>query len=161
MARTVRCLICNNPALVLYVNGLLDKGLSNAGIAAGVVEMGGKLDPDVVSRHKSGHWTKPVPTDGPKPTRRDLDIMVRDKVADAIEDLAPEALLFMGKDMAPMVNAGLKAQAGLKREAVQTQKLGLAAGALTLQAFIAGMGRGGPPPELDDGNTIDGDAVEL
>ena len=148
---------------MLYVNGLLDNGISARGIASGVVDMGGTLDPDVVSRHKNnGHWVAKQRTDGPKPTKRDLATLVRDKVADAVEELSGEALLIMGKELGPMVGKGLQAEAIIDKRAVNDAKLGLAAGALTIQAWLAGMGRStAPPPELDDGNTIEGEAVEL
>ena len=152
----VRCLICNNDALRGYVNDALNKGLSNAGIAAGVDAMGGKLDPDVVGRHKRGHWMKPVNPDAPKPTSRDLAIMMRDKVAAAVEDIEPEHLLYMGKDLAPMVGKGLQAQAILDKREQVNKKLGIAAGALSLQMWLAGLHDAPAPPELDDGLTIDG-----
>jgi hypothetical protein len=158
----VRCLICNSPAMRLYVDTMLDKGLTNAGIGAGVADMGGKLDPDVVGRHKASHWTKPERTEGPKPTKRDLAVLIRDKTYEAVEDFTPDALLIMGKELAPMVNAGLKAEAIIDKRNVNEKKLGIAAGALSLQAWLAGMGKStAPPPELDDGNTIEGEAREV
>lgn len=157
----VRCLVCNTPALRDYVNGGLNKGLSNAGIAAGLVAAGGKLDPDVVGRHKAAHWTRPVDPEAPKPTYRDLNIMVRDKVAEAIEDIPGEGLLLMGKELVPAINAGLKAQAALDKREVAHKKLGIAAGALSLQVWLAGLSSAPPPPELEDGNTVDGEAVEV
>jgi hypothetical protein len=156
-----RCLICSNEALRGYVNDGLNRGLSNAGIAAGIVAVGGELDPDVISRHKRGHWSKPIDPDAPKPTGRDLAIMMRDKVAEAVEDIAPEHLLYMGKDLAPMVGKGLQAQAILDKREQVSKKLGIAAGALSLQAWLAGLREEPPPPELDDGNTIEGEAVEV
>lgn len=143
------------------MNTLLDKGLSNAGIARGVADMDGKLDPDVVGRHKANHWTKPVAVDGPKPTKRDLAILMRDKVLDAVEDMSPDALLYMGKDLAPMVGKGLQAQSMLDKREATDKKLGIAAGALSLQMWLAGLGANEPPPELDDGKTIEGTAVEV
>jgi hypothetical protein len=146
------------------VNDGLNRGLSNAGIAASIESLGGKLDPDVVGRHKARHWTKPVAPDAPKPTSRDLAVIMRDKVAEAVEDMEPEALLYMGKDLAPMVGKGLQAQAILDKREATNKKLGIAAGALSLQAWLAGL-REAPVPadlaELDDGNTVEGDFEEL
>lgn len=119
--------------------------------------MGGKLDPDVVGRHKARHWTKPERTEGPKPTSRDLNIMVRDKVADAVEDMTPEALLYLGKDLAPMVNAGLKAQTALDRQVQHREKLGAS---LWLAGFQAQLNPS-PPEALEDGLTVEGEAVEV
>ena len=156
----VRCLICSNEALRGYVNDALNRGLSNAGIAASVDAIGGKLDPDVIGRHKRGHWTKPVAPDAPKPTGRDLAIIMRDKVAEAVEVMDPDALLHMGKDLAPMVGKGLQAQAILDKREQVNKKLGIAAGALSLQAWLAGLREAPIPPELDDGNTIEGVIIE-
>lgn len=158
----VRCLICNNPALALYVNRLLEDGISNAGIASGVADLGGKLDPEVVGRHKTNHWVRPVRVEGPRPTKRDLATLMRDKVYEGVEDLSPEALLLMGKELAPMVGKGLQAEAIIDKRIVNDKRLGLAAGALSLQAWLSGLGAmTAPPPELDDGRVIDGEAVEV
>ena len=156
-----RCRVCGNPALRDYVDSALNKGLSNRAIAAGIDAMGGTLDPDVVGRHKKAHWTMPVRAEAPTPTKRDLAIMVQEKVADAIEDMPGEGILLMGKELAPAINAGLKAQAMIdKREAVN-KKLGIAAGALSLQMWLAGLSDTKPPAELDDPNIVEGEAVEL
>lgn len=157
----VRCRVCGVPALRDYVDSGLNKGLSARGIAAGIDAMGGTMDPDVISRHKKAHWTMPVREGAPKPTNRDLAIMVREKVADALEDMPGEGLLLMGKELAPAVNAGLKAQAMLDKRDSVNKKLGIAAGALSLQMWLAGLHDATPPPELDDGNTVEGEAVEL
>jgi hypothetical protein len=155
----VRCLICQNEALRSFVDGGLNTGLSNSGIAASIVSVGGKLDPDVIARHKRGHWVKPLADDSPRPTGRDLAIIMRDKVAEAVGDMAPEHLLYMGKDLAPMVGKGLQAQAILDKREQVNKKLGIAAGALSLQAWLAGL-RDAPAPsdlvELDDPNVIEG-----
>lgn len=143
------------------MNALLDKGVSNRGIASAIADVGGSLDPDVVGRHKANHWTAPVRTEGPKPTRGDLAIMVRDKVGELVEDMSPDALLVFGKDLGPVIGKGLQAQAILDKREVNDKKLGIAAGALSIQAWLAGLGRVEQPPELDDGNTIEGEAVEV
>lgn len=158
----VRCLICKSPPLRLFVDTLLDKGISNAGIAAAMVDAGGKLDPDVVGRHKNnGHWVKPVRTEGPQPTKSDLAVLVRDKAYEAIKDKDPDMLLLMGKEVAPLIGKGLQAEALIEKRAANERKHGLAAGALALQAFLAGLGNGAPPPELEDGNTVEGEVVEV
>lgn len=161
MARAVRCLICQNPPLRGFVDDALNKGFSNAGISASVEQMGGTLNADVVARHKASHWVRPVDPDAPKHTTRDLAIIMRDKVADAVEPLDPQTLLLMGKDLAPMVGKGLQAQAILDKRDATNKKLGIAAGALSLQAWLAGLRDVPTPPELDDGLTIEGKAVEL
>lgn len=156
-----RCRVCGSPALLDYVNGGLNKGLSARAIAAGIEAMGGNIDPDTISRHKAKHWTAPVREGAPQPTQRDLAIIMRDKVVEAVADVPAEALLLMGKEFAPMIGKGLQAQSMLdKREAIN-KKLGIAAGALSLQMWLAGLGETEPPPELDDGNTIEGEAVEV
>lgn len=157
----VRCLICNAPGLLLFVNTLLDKGLSNAGVAAAIVDAGGALDPDVVGRHRANHWVKPERKEGPQPTKRDLAVLTRDKVYDLVEDMTPDALLVFGKDLAPVIGKGLQAESIIDKRAVNNAKLGLAAGALTLQAWIAGLAHSEQPPELGDGMTIEGEAHEV
>lgn len=143
------------------MDGALNRGLSNRGIAAGLAAAGGSLDPDTVGRHKNAHWVKPLEPDAPRPTGRDLAIMVRDKVADSIEPMSGEGILLMGKEIAPALNAGLKAQAMLDKREQANKKLGIAAGALSLQMWLAGLGETPAPPELDDGNTIDGSWEEV
>lgn len=167
----------------LYVDGLLEKGLSNVGIAAGVADMGGKLDPEVIGRHKNNHWVKPARTDGPQSTKRDLAILVRDRVMNAIESMPedgdrifvdvedeegnPRGIQIvkgdpiLNKDFAPIIGKGLQAQALLDKRDQAKAKNALQAGAMTLVAALAGLGRAAPPPELDDGTTIDGVAVEV
>lgn len=156
-----RCRICATPALRDYVDSALNKGLTNAGIAAGMEAMGGSIQPETIGRHKSKHWTKPVRADAPRPTKRDLAVMVRDKVADAVEDMPGEAILLMGKELGPAINAGLKAEAMIDKREVANKKLGIAAGALSLQMWLAGLHNAQPPAELDDGNTIEVEAVEV
>ncbi len=158
---TTRCLICRNEALLGYVNDGLNRSLSARGIAASLESIGAKLDPDVINRHKHAHWTPPADPNAIKPTNRDLAIMVRDKVADAIEHKDPEAMLALGKEFAPMVNAGLKAQASLDRRAATNRKLGIAEGALGFQMFLAGLGRIKPPPELADPDIIEGEVISV
>jgi hypothetical protein len=156
-----RCLICDNPPLRSFVDDALNRGFTNVGISASVDKMGGKLDQDVVGRHKNRHWVKPVDPDKPQHTPRDLAIIMRDKVVEAVEDLDANALLFMGKELAPMVGKGLQAQAILDKRDATNKKLGIAAGALSLQAWLAGLRDAPTPPELDDGNTFEGTAVEV
>lgn len=121
------------------------------------MEAGGKLDPEVIGRHKKAHYIAPVDPEAPKPTKRDLALMLRDKVADAVEGMSGEALVFMGKDLAPMVGKGLQAQVVLDKREVNDRKLGLAAGALGFQMFLAGLGRTEDPPELlDDPKVVEG-----
>lgn len=159
---TVRCLVCNNEALRGYVDDGLNRGLSAAGISASIAAVGGKLDPSVILRHKGAHWTKPVDPDAPKPTGRDLAILMRDKVAEAVVGMDPEALLYQGKDLAPMVGRGLQAQAILDKRDATNKKLGIAAGALSLQAWLAGLVSAQQPLDLiEDGRTIEGTAVVL
>ena len=166
---TIRCLICNNDALLTYVNTGLNKGLSNRAIVSGLMAAGGKLDPEVVGRHKNNHWTKPKEPGAPEPTKRDVAIMLADRVAaqiartDVVTDeetgITYDPLLH--KDLAPGLTLGLKAQQILDKRQQEKNKLGLAAGALGFQMYLAGLGRETDPPELEDGLTIDGEAVEL
>jgi hypothetical protein len=143
------------------VNTLLDKGLSNAGVSSAIVDAGGELDPDVVARHRKSHWVKPERAEGPKPTRRDLAVLVRDKTYELVDDMTPEALLVYGRDLAPVIGKGLQAEGLIDKREVNQKKLGLAAGALSLQAWIAGLNVSQQPPELEDGTIIEGVAHEV
>jgi hypothetical protein len=131
------------------------------GIAASVSDMGGSLDPDVIGRHKRGHYVRPVDPNAPQRTGKDLAIIMRDKVVEAVEGMDAEALVFMGKDLSPMVGKGLQAQAILDKRDTNNRRLGIAAGALSLQAWLAGLRSEPTPPELEDGMTIDGEALEI
>jgi hypothetical protein len=140
------------------VDGGLNRGLSNAGIASAFEAAGGKLDPDVIARHRNAHWVKPVAPDAPKPTKRDLAIMVRDKVADALVDMPGEGILLMGKELAPAINAGLKAEAALDKREALDKKLMVTAG---LPAFLQMMeDERLARRQLEDGNTIEGEYSE-
>lgn len=153
---TTRCKVCQNEALLGFVNDGLNRGLSARGMAASLEAIGGKLDPDIINRHRSNHWTPPRDPNAVKPTQRDLNIMVRDKVAEAIQDKEPDVLLALGKEFGPFINAGLKAQASIDKREATNRKLGIAEGALGFQMFLAGLGR---KPELPDPSVIEGEAV--
>lgn len=174
---TTRCLICSNPAIKDFVDGGLNKGLTNRAVAAGLTAVGGKtFDPDVVGRHKANHWTKPVDPDAPKPTKRDLAILLRDKVADAIVALpenrepeydddgklvTPGSLPILDDGVVKAAAMGLKAQAILDKREQNQQKLGLAAGYLGLQLLLRGLGEEQPEPVMiEDGLTIEGEYTD-
>lgn len=137
----------------------LTRGLTAAGIASSIEAVGGKMDPDVVNRHKNAHYVRPVASDAPKPTKRDLAIMVRDKVADALVNMPGEGILLMGKDLAPAINAGLKAEAALDKREALDKKLMVTAG---LPAFLQMMeDERLARRQIEDGNTVEGEAVEI
>jgi hypothetical protein len=141
------------------VDDSLNRGLSNVGISAAIAELGGTLDRLVIARHKENHWTKPVNPDAPRPTMRDLAITMRDKVLEAVEPMDAEALLYMGKDLAPMIGQGLKAQAILDKREQATKKNTQADILLSLLAALRGEGR--PMLQIEDGTVVDGVAVAL
>ncbi|HET7070107.1 MAG TPA: hypothetical protein VFI40_04730 [Nocardioides sp.] len=143
-----------------YVNAGLDKGLSNVGISAGVFAIGGKLDTDVIARHKKAHWTRPVSPDAPRPTKRDLALTLRDKVAEGVDQ---GTLDVFDPEVQPVLKTGLQAEALLDKRAARSdgQKA-----AIQIAVLLAG-GPGGlyAPPELTDGSeeddVIEGHAVEV
>ncbi len=162
----MKCSICNAPALADYVNGRLDAGMSNSGIAAGLAAAGGSLDPEVVGRHKKHYVPKPAPG-APKATKRDIAIVLRDRALDAVERMPPEEQEdgtyfdpLLNKHFAPGLGVALKAQALLdKREAVAA-KVNLGAG---LFALVERLDRlGAPAPlQLEDGTTVEGEYEDV
>ena len=160
MAGKVRCTICNNVGFKRFVDQAIADGFSNKAIAAWVLEMGSKLDEEIIGRHKNRHYMPKVDPAAPKPTAGDLAKLVEEKAYDAIADLSPEALLVFGKEATPVINAGLKAQAIREKREVTNRKLGIAEGELTLQALIAGFGRE-VAGQLEDGTTVEGEYKDV
>lgn len=174
---TTRCMICQNEALLVYVNAGLTKGVSNAGIAAAFGAAGGHLDPEVVGRHRKAHWTPPVDPAAPKATKRDLAILLRDKVADAVDALpdpkppvydddgklvTPGNIAILDKDFAPALSMGLKAQGLLDKREATDKKLGLAAGYLGLQLLLQGLGEApAKAVMIEDGVTVEGEFEDV
>lgn len=148
-----KCTVCANVGVRKVVDGYLEDRVTGAGISRSLADLGLTLSPDVINRHKT-HYAPPP--ERPKGTRKaDFAAIVRDKAAEQFEG---GELDLSEKDHVAGINAGLKAQAILdKREQVgkkQTQ-------AETLVALLAALRGGGVPLALDDGMTIDGEAVEV
>lgn len=151
----LRCTICANPTAKRLINGSLDDGMTAASISRQLEAVGATVTADTISRHRK-HYRDGEPL-APKGTRKaDLAILVRDRAVDMFEN---EELDLRNKDHAAGIGAGLKAQGLLdgreKLKAKTGQTLELLAG---LRALLSGAL---PPLQLDDGNTVEGEAVEV
>lgn len=150
-----RCTVCANPILRKAVDGALGEKMSGAGISRYLEQMGASVSVDIINRHKQ-HYAPDL--ERPKGTRKhDFAVLVRDRAAEQFE---AGQLDLSDKGTVAGIGAGLKAQAILdKREAVK-QKIG---GAELARAIIEMLSGSGPqtPLALDDGMTIDGEAVEV
>jgi hypothetical protein len=142
------------------IDASLDEGMTAAGISRQLEGIGATVTAEVIARHRK-HYQDGRPI-VPKGTRKsDLAILVRDKVMDRVDtndgDML-EAMLF-SKEGQGALNVGLKAQAILdgreKIKAKTGQTLELLAG---LRAILTG---GIVPLQIEDGMTIEGEAVEV
>lgn len=152
---TLRCSICKNPTARKFIDGGLDSGLSAAAIARQIEGIGGSIDPDLISRHRK-HYADGR-ADPIAKTGRDLAILVRDR---AVEQFENEELDLRVKDHAAGITAGLKAQSILDSREKQKQKNAMAELGRGLLAMMLG-GQPVPVAALEDGNTIEGEAVEV
>lgn len=136
------------------IDGYLAEGMSGAGVSRSLATLGLDVSPDVINRHKKHYEPEP---DRPANTRkRDFAIMVRDK---AVEQLDAGQLDLRDKDTVPGINAGLKADAILKKQDAQKRKMGHED--VLASIIVALRGEGKPIAVLDDGMTIEGTAVEV
>lgn len=90
------------------------------------------------------------------PAKADVARVLRDRYLEVIHNLEDEELL--NKNYAPGLNVALKAQDIIdKRDKAKTKK----GNAELAFAIIAMLGGSPPPLQLDDGNTIEGEATEV
>ena len=111
------------------------------------------LTPDVINRHKL-HYEPPIErVAGTR--KRDFALLVRDK---AIDQFEKGDLDLTDKDSVPGINAGIKAQSVLDRREVQKAKQQTGDAVLSLIAWLEG---GVIPRQLESGDVVDGEAVEV
>lgn len=138
------------------VDPMLDEGSTAANIERMFEGIGGHLNAEPILRHRK-HYKDDRPL-APKGTRKtDLAILVRDRAVDMFEN---EELDLRNKEHAPGIAAGLKADKIIKDAEKEKAKAG---NTLQLVSSILALVGIGPAPALalDDGNTIEGTAVEV
>lgn len=140
------------------VDEYLDQKEPFAFIARVMTARGFKVSADVVSKHsRHRHEYAPPPTAAPNTERRDIAKLLQQRMGDAIATM-PDDELF-DKDNQSAIGNALKAQNIIdKREIAQKKQTG-ADVLLSLLAALRGEGR--PAPQLEDGMTIEGEAVEV
>jgi hypothetical protein len=147
------CRICRNKVRKAGIDASLANGLGNAAVARDQTATGWAISPETVKGHRE-HYEVPLGVAKP----RDLAILVRDRTMDAIED---GRLAITDKDLWKNVNPGLKAQSLLDVRASKTDDRQVAIAFATLLAGGIGGFLAPVALRLEDGNVIDGDAVEV
>lgn len=148
------CSVCKNPGVRKVVDGYLEESVTVAGIHRALGELGLNLSADVLSRHRT-HYEPPATRQ--KGTRKaDFAVIIRDK---AIEQVQSGELDLTDKDQVAGINAGLKAQAILDKREVFKAKAGTAELAWALLGIFGQQTP--PPPQLDDGRTVEGTFEEV
>ena len=147
------CKICDDKVACRAIDDELERGMTYSSISRLMTLRGFSVGPATVSSH-SGHRAPSAHPDAVK-QKRDFAIMVRDKAADLLEE---GRLDLVNKDRVPGINAGLKAQATIDRRE-QNKQRGAASEVLT--ALLAALRGEAPVLQIEDGMTIEGEAVEV
>ena len=153
MVQVNHCRICRNKVRKPGIDASLANGLGNAAISRDQTTTGWEISPELVKGHRE-HYEVPLGVAKP----RDLAILVRDRTMEAIED---GRLAITDKDLWKNVNPGLKAQSLLDVRASKTDDRQVAIAFATLLAGGIGGFLAPVALRLEDGNVIDGDAVEV
>lgn len=151
------CKICDDIVVRTVVDEEIAKGNSYAFIARVMTARGFKVTPPTISSHRrhQSDYVEPAPAGAPPPgvlPKRDLAVLLKDRMLSVVETMSDDDLV--AKDLQPFIGNAIKTQAVIdKRENVKrgnnTFILQLA-GALADQML-----------QIEDGNTIEGEAVEL
>ncbi len=149
------CRICDDPAVRKPIDEMQFKNDPDASIARIMKYRGFDVGAPVYRRHRSeAHRLIYMPKDDEKPAlvKRDLAILVRDKMYDAIEALPADAMLI--KEFQPALGNAIRAQGAIDKR--ETKKVGGQTFILQLAAALGeriGITAG---PEV-----IEGEATEL
>jgi hypothetical protein len=142
------CSVCAVPALAGFVNASPD--LTAASLSRQAGDIGMDLSADRILTHRK-HVAAEPPKREKYERKTDFAIKVRDKMYTVVDNLEGEA--FTDKSIQPAIANGLKAQAILdSREKVKSKQ-----GNAELAFAILSMLEGRPIPQLEDGNTIEGE----
>jgi len=145
------CKICDDLALKKVVEEELDKHNTYAFISRVQEHRGTKVSPETISNHAK-HREYPPPDEKPALPKRDLAVLVRDKMYDAIEALPADAMLI--KDFQPALGNAIRAQGAIDKR--ETKKVGNQTFILQLAAAM------GERLGLTSGpDVIEGEATEL
>lgn len=149
----MKCSTCALPAVRRFVDASPD--MTAAALSRQAAEVGMDISTERILNHRK-HLAAEPPV-RPKYERKvDFAIKVRDRAADMFDN---EQLDLSNKDHVPGISAGLKAQSLLDgREKAKARQ-----GTAELAFAIIAMLTGAQPAalEIEDGLTIEGDAVEV
>ncbi len=149
----VRCKVCADKAAKTVIDEDLERGLTATFIAQTMKLRGFDVSADIINRHNK-HRERPVAEEGVKATQKDLAILIRDKAARVIESTPDDELFLKQNDN--LLKHGLASQKILdNRERRKTDAVNV------LLEFARLFGPRPIAAQLEDGNTIDGEAVEV
>lgn len=161
---TVLCSICKaGVSIARYVDASPD--LSAAALSRQAAAVGMDLSAERILTHRK-HRAEEEPARIAK-TGKDFAALMRDRIADAVEQIKPKEKEdgtvgldpILHKDFQPAIQSGLKAQAIIDNREKAAAKKGNAELAFAIIAMLSG--RGTPVAELEDGMTVEGEAVEV
>lgn len=150
------CKICSDPAARKAIDDMQFKGEPNTSIHRIMKTMHGfDVSTAVLSRHRrEAHRMDYMEKEGEKPslTKRDLAVLVRDKMYDAIEAMPDDAMLI--KDFQPALANAIRAQGAIDKR--ETKKVGSQTFILQLASALGERLSLAPGPDV-----IEGEATEL
>ena len=149
------CRICDDLAYRGPIDEMQFKNDPDASIARIMKARGFDIGASVYSRHrKEAHRLIYMTKEGEKPAlaKRDLAILVRDKMYDAIEALPADAMLI--KEFQPALGNAIRAQGAIDKR--ETKKVG---GQTFILQLAAALGErigitAGPPVEVIEGEAV-------
>lgn len=151
------CMVCDDKVACRAIDDELAKGLTYAALSRLMTLRGFDVSAPTLSQHDKHRAPGPPPDVAKR--KRDLAIMVRDKVADKVES---ETFDILDRDNQSAIKSGLLAQKMLDTREARTDDRKVAFAIATL---LAGGGPAGflAPPDLvgEDENVIEGEAVEI
>jgi hypothetical protein len=149
----MRCGVCKDAHVQTVVNEDLDKGLSAKFISETMAVRGFPVSADIILKHKT-HRPPKLVEDGVKAKKRDIAILVQERAAELIEGMPAEELFEDRNDN--LLKHGLAAQ-----KALDTRERTKGAVTNVLLEFARLFGPRPVAALLEDGMTIDGEAVEV
>jgi hypothetical protein len=147
------CSVCAIPALAKFADANTE--LSASGLSKQAETAGMNLSADRIQTHRKHRADEGYLA--ASTTKKDLAILIRDKVAMRVET---EDFDVLDRNVAAGLGAGLKAQALIDKRDAREKKMTQAEGFLAILSALRGEGHG-PTVLLEDPNVIDGVAVEI